>query len=66
MFSLIPWFKLFLSLEITMDDMSHNEHSRNKLRRKYPLLQWPFASTNGTVRCSWRGGCTHNGKPCCL
>lgn len=26
--------------------MSHHRHSRNKLRRKYPLLQGPFAYAN--------------------
>lgn len=30
--------------------MSHTQRSRNKLRRKYPLLRWPFAYTEGTVR----------------
>lgn len=30
--------------------MSHTHPSRNKLRRKYPLLAWPFAYTEGTAR----------------
>lgn len=46
--------------------MSHNHHSRNKLGRKCPLLQRPFAYTvrNNTVfPCS---RCSQKSKPCGL
>lgn len=45
--------------------MSHNRHSRSKLRRKYPLLQWPFAYTNRNNAVVFLCSCSRSSDSSC-